>query len=58
MLPRRVESPATIPGPRAVTALQPSYEGTVQMAVHPVSFGSLCVVNVESSVKSALRLSL
>lgn len=26
--------------------------------VHPVGFGSLCVVNVDSSVKSALRLSL
>lgn len=41
-----------------MTALQPSYEGTMQMAVHPVGFGSLCVVNVESSVKSALRLPL
>lgn len=46
VLPRRVESLATVLGPRTVTALQPSCEGTTQMTVPPIRLGSLWVVNV------------
>lgn len=30
-----------------VTALQPSCRGTAPLAVHPVSFGFFCAVNVD-----------